>query len=691
MTPVLRILIAGLLAGLAGLGFGPVFGGIPAAFLVAIATVTTVAIAVGIVTSLLPRLSPIVAVLVGTIGIVLVVILLVRPESDVRDGPWLVLTGALPVDPDGPALAAVTAFAGWVALAATLLAAYSAKTLMPLLPPLACLVIALGVGASGPSLPAWYAPAAVALAVAMLAVNRRSGIGMALFAAAVIVGAAVVSGFLGPVAPGIGTHPPADARELIAAPLEPRSGVSPLQQFPALRTGTMPLRLAGTESQHVGRLRMVTLSRFDGTYWTVDADYRTAGRTLPVPPPATATRTLVRQKIKIEIPGPLGWLPSAGRPTSVSLPGLGVDEATGDLVLPTRREVPREYTIESVVDDPAPDQILIADRSRGADSQGPPLPPAIRAEAEMAAAGQPSGSAKALALLDSFTRRESGFTFDQSASAPRGHGLYQIGQLMTTKRGTAEQYASAYAVMARHLGYDTRVVMGFLPLHGPEGTFTATERNVDVWAEVRFEGLGWVVFDPTPRDHPSDPTAAPGPTPERTPDASKDAANAQTSPPDGTPESPMDTPAGEEPTRSSPLLITALITLGLLVLTLAIPLAKIIRAARRRRSTARTAVIGAWREVLDRLREAGVPVSPASTTGDVLALTVDRVPTATESLSELAMMADQAGFAPNEPEPMLPKAAWTTANHAIRQIRRTMRPLRRIGAAVDPRPLLTTR
>jgi transglutaminase-like putative cysteine protease len=690
MTRVPRILIAGMLAGLAGLGFGPVFGGIPAAFLVAVAAVTAVAITVGVVASLLPRLNAVIAVLAGMIGIALVIIMLVRPEGDVRDGPWLVLTGALPVDPDGPALAAVTAFAGWTALAATLLAAYSAKALVPLLPPLVCVLIALGVGASGPPLPGWYAPVAVALTVAILAVNHRNGAGMALFAIAVTVGVAAVAGLLGPIAPGVGVRPPADARELIAAPVEPRSGVSPLQQFPALRNGTMPLRLAGSESQQVDRLRMATLSRFDGTYWTVDADYRTAGRTLPVPPQSTAARTVVRQNVKIEIPGPLGWLPTAGRPTTVSLLGLGVDEATGDLVIPARREVPREYTVESVMDAPTPDQIRIADPTRRPDAQDQPLPPAIRSAAEDMTAGQPSGSAKVLALLDSFTRAGSGFTFDQSADAPRGHGLYQIDQLLRTRRGTAEQYASAYAVIVRYMGYDTRVVMGFRPVHGPEGTFTATERNVDAWAEVRFEGLGWVVVDPTPRDHPSDPKAGTGRTPDQTPgDAAKEAANDLVSPPDGTPESPIDVPPGPASTGSSPLLIAALITAGLLVITFTIPLAKAVRAGRRRRATARTAVIGAWREALDRLREAGVPVSPASTTGDVLALTANRVPTATESLSELATMADRAGFAPDEPEPTLPKAAWTTADHTIRHIRRTMPPLRRITAAVDPRTFFT--
>src|SRR5262249_26273887 len=90
---------------------------------------------------------------------------------------------------------------------------------------------------------------------------------------------------------------------------------------------------------------------------------------------------------------------------------------------------------------------------------------------------------------------------DQSPDAWGGHGFYQIGRLLTSTRGTSEQYASAYAVMARALGFDSRVVMGFRPSYDHD-TFRASGSDVDAWVEVDFIGLGWITIDPSPRENP---------------------------------------------------------------------------------------------------------------------------------------------------------------------------------------------
>jgi len=74
--------------------------------------------------------------------------------------------------------------------------------------------------------------------------------------------------------------------------------------------------------------------------------------------------------------------------------------------------------------------------------------------------------------------------------------------LTETRTGYCQQFATAFALLARHLGYPTRVVVGFLP--GAQSATQANEwivRGTDAhaWPEVYFEDFGWMAFEPTPR------------------------------------------------------------------------------------------------------------------------------------------------------------------------------------------------
>jgi hypothetical protein len=70
-----------------------------------------------------------------------------------------------------------------------------------------------------------------------------------------------------------------------------------------------------------------------------------------------------------------------------------------------------------------------------------------------------------------------------------------------SRSGYCEQFAGAYAALARSLGLPARVAVGFTP--GEEdpdapGTYVVTGRNAHAWPEVYFSGVGWVPFEPTP-------------------------------------------------------------------------------------------------------------------------------------------------------------------------------------------------
>jgi len=72
--------------------------------------------------------------------------------------------------------------------------------------------------------------------------------------------------------------------------------------------------------------------------------------------------------------------------------------------------------------------------------------------------------------------------------------------LFESKRGYCDLFASSMALMARAAGLPSRVVSGFLITDGkknPAGFFTIRDSDYHAWAEIFFDGIGWVEFDPT--------------------------------------------------------------------------------------------------------------------------------------------------------------------------------------------------
>ncbi len=694
LLPAVRAFLAVVLGAAAGLAFGPAFGGdpAPAPLVLAITAVCAVAGVISVAAALFARLPAVAVALAGTLGTLVAAMASTGVYSGLQHGPMRLLTGALPAEAAGPVLAAVTLLIGWSALAAGLLAAYAPNPLAPLAPALACLLIALGLGSGGRPLPDWYPVILVVLVAGLLftghSAARSPG---AIAAAAVLAAAGVASAFLlGPTVPGLDDRPPADLRSLVAAPVQPRSGVSPLQQYLALRNGIRPFKLTGHVSRPGSLLRMATLTGFDGGYWTVTGDYRRAGTQLAEPRRQSETVT-VTQRIEVAA-GQLDWVVTAGRATTVSVPGLGFDRATGDIAVPLDTTPPAAYSATSSVSQASLTEILAAEPAPTREPL-PTLPPQLASFLDTATSGAPPGADQLLALYQRFTT-DSRFKYDESADAPGGHGYFHLQRLLETGRGTSEQYASAYAVMARRLGFDARVVMGLRPRYEQDssGRFTAQGQDVDAWVEVNFADLGWISVDPSPRDRPEGTRPGQAAAPSRSSgiddQLNETAQPSQPLPPDGEDLLGAQSPAAPAFARSTLLTLVGAGVAVLLILASFPPAAKAARRSRRRRSpSTRAAVVGAWRESLDRLQEAGMPVNATQSTGDVVRRASRDKPTAATALATLAELADRAAYAPDAPDPALRAHAWRAAAQVRRAVARQLPFLRRWRARLDPRPL----
>jgi hypothetical protein len=120
-------------------------------------------------------------------------------------------------------------------------------------------------------------------------------------------------------------------------------------------------------------------------------------------------------------------------------------------------------------------------------------------------------------LRDHYGYDESGASLDDPAALAR---------LLAARAGSCTQFAQAGVVMLRAIGIPARVGTGFLACEwsAKKDAYVVRARDSHAWVEVAFEGCGWVIFDPTPREPPGaedgrpDPDAdgdppAPGPPP----------------------------------------------------------------------------------------------------------------------------------------------------------------------------------
>lgn len=607
--------------------------------------------------------------------------------SALLDAPHALLSTILPA-PGDPELLVLPHAVVWAAAAVSAeLALRTRAPLLPALPAVLAFGVALALGADGPG--SSY-PAAGALAgAAALLVLVRSRARLPLRAVALRLPAVAVPGLvaalLGPHLPGLGE--PHDFREAVTPPTVRPQSTSPLDQVAAwTRNGDEKVFVVRTSGAAPGNYRLAVLDRYDGTTWTSGAVLTRTGGRVPVEEGADPgrTRTLEQRFTVQSLPGI--WLPAADRPSSVSTPeGTSLSVDPDSAVLSTGEVVPPGFTYTATSRLPGYD----AERLRYAaaaddparvelprvDAAGQPIPSvrSFRKIAERVTEGSTHPYQRAVRLADWL---RTAYRLDPGALP--GHTYRNLEFFLADGgRGTSEQFAASFAVLARTLGLPTRVAVGFRPgTRTGAGTWQVRGRDVLAWPEVRFAGIGWVPFHPTPGEAAGGGSAAVG---AEDPGERQQADRATTGP-DRTPAPPR-TPDESAPGAAvgasgtgPPLWLTAPVALLLLatayvLYALWLPYRR--RGRRRGDPDVRRRVLGAWQQIVDSLTEIGLPATGAHTAQEVAAFGAEHLGGAVgQRLPDLATLVNEVAYAGRSPDPAAADAAWADCDAVEETVRR---------------------
>ncbi|RSM81983.1 transglutaminase domain-containing protein [Kibdelosporangium aridum] len=516
--------------------------------------------------------------------------------------------------------------------------------------------------------------------------RRQVALGSAVTALAVCGCVALVAA----VVPLAGAFEP---RRLVNPPSQRLSEPSPLPRLAAwaLQGDVELMRVQGEPRP----MRLVALSDFTGAYWRTTAVYRPLGANEQAALPPGDRRVSSTLNVLVSgLDGP--WLPTAGEPTSVSLADIAVDPNSGSTVVTGGLRAGMRYQITCDGDDTASDDIATATTADGPAAEPylstPSLPWQLEEYARQATHTASTAYEQAVALEHAV---RSGRKLDPSA--PTGSSYARLTTFLLggpnelgAQAGTAEQFAAAFAVLARAVRLPTRVVVGFHPGdRAADGTFTVRGRHATAWPEIYFDGWGWQRFQPAPVNDGTGSAVDPIRQKVLTQLAERSTATitpvpAQSAPrPEPTaPAAPQAVPPGPQAPRDLGLVFALIVGIVALPL-LAVAGARTVRRAGHRRA----GPFGAWAEVLDLLILLRRPTQRWQAAPDIAAALAALLPPgeARDGVIRLAAAADRAAFSPAPPRQ--DSQCWQDVRMTRRAIRNIVPWHRRLLWLVDPRPL----
>ncbi len=316
------------------------------------------------------------------------------------------------------------------------------------------------------------------------------------------------------------------------------------------------------------------------------------------------------------------------------------------------------------------------------------LPESIRAAAQATAGASPD----AITAADALTTLVNDLGRDDSV-AP-GHSLARLrDDLEKLEPAGVEQLASIHALMARSLGYPARVVVGYIANQS-----SVTASDLHVWTELAFPDIGWVAFDPVPRQNqgPSEGDLETNATSTTIPEDTVVEARAlpRQLEPDGSTDRSDFAQDDEQPWNDPSTILVTLLVVALLTLLSG---RVIRRRVRRSHRDFQPRILGAWAELVDRMREAGAPVAKTTTVNDIVYMAAQMDPETAmswrrgtglgEEAEALGAIASLALHGPRQSTAEQATDAWETLRRAERRLV-TIRGRRvTLARLVDPRVL----
>lgn len=324
----------------------------------------------------------------------------------------------------------------------------------------------------------------------------RAGAGLAVLA---LVGGAAV----GPRLPGSEAEAVVSFRSEVRGNGD-RTTVSPIVDLRKRLVNQSDTVLFTVQADRRAYWRLTSLDRFDGQLWSSGGTYSQASGRLGSVGPDLEEGRRNRQDFQISSLEAI-WVPTAYRARGLveTTDSLRWDPSSSTLIVEadtTSDGLDYSLVSETPILDPAMlaragsrDVPAIADRYQ--DLPGD-FPEVARDAARAVTDSGTSRYQQAIALQDWF---RSEFTYSLDVDA--GHSDDALVDFLDTRKGYCEQFAGAYAAMARSLGIPSRVAVGFTPGDpDPDDptTYTVRGRHAHAWPELWFPDIGWVPFEPTP-------------------------------------------------------------------------------------------------------------------------------------------------------------------------------------------------
>ena len=501
-------------------------------------------------------------------------------------------------------------------------------------------------------------------------------------------------------------------RDAVQPPFDPLNYPAPLAGFRKYTNDLEKTKLfTATDLPNGTLVRLATMDAYDGVVWSVtgpdqqtngSGSFELLGSTIPRPPLFTAGATTTSTFTVLGYNNV--WMPNLGYVDKLTFdahPGstdptttVRVNTTTGTAAVTSGVSRGMKYTIQStaqkIPNDKALKNVPVAQIAMPSVTNVPDI---IATKADQYA----GGSGSAIQKLRNIERslKKLGYLSHGRASDPvpsrAGEGADRMSDLLqqTPMVGDQEQYTSAFALMARHLGYPVRIVMGFKAQSDGKGSVTYTGNDITAWDEVAFQGVGWVPFFPTPTktDAPKDQTVKP-----------KELPQPQVRQPPNTPPkaddllTPVKTKDSKLPKDKNAFVLPAWayytggIVLALLLAVFVPMLIVAWRKSRRRTQRARgpgdRQAAGAWDELVDRFGELGYQVPTVATRSQTAAVLEHQssqqgIPLEAGELRRIAADTDAAVFDGSEVAPERSAQVWSRVDAVLQSVHASAGWLRR--------------